>query len=129
VNFNFDSMNPRLHICLIPLLLSCALGASMVQALAQTAAPDRFKQLDKNSDGKLSQDEFPYPYFYKQHDKDGDGMLSVEEAAQIKPLGKTAPASPDSTTTPAAPTAAADFKPRPHGEEATKAGLKPEVLA
>ena len=122
-------MTPKLSLSI---LLSFALG---FQAWAQTgaqpatAAPDRFKQLDKNSDGKLSQDEFPYPYFYKQHDKDGDGMLSAEEAAQIKPLGKTAPASPDSTTTPAAPTAAADFKPRPHGEEATKAGLKPEVLA
>jgi hypothetical protein len=95
-----NSMNPRLHSCLIPLLLSCALGASMVQALAQTASPDRFKQLDKNSDDKLSQDEFPYPYFYKQHDTDGDGLLSPDEAAQIKPIGKEAPASPVATTTP-----------------------------
>lgn len=122
-------MNPRLHSCLIPLLLSCALGASMVQALAQTAAPDRFKQLDKNSDDKLSQDEFPYPYFYKQHDTDGDGLLSPDEAAQIKPIGKEAPASPVATTTPTTPATAADFKPRPHGEEAAKAGLKPDVLA
>lgn len=122
-------MTPKLSLFI---LLSFALG---FQAWAQTgaqpatAAPDRFKHFDKNGDGKLSQEEFPYPYFYKQHDKDGDGMLSAEEAAQIKPLGKTAPASPDSTTTPAAPTGAADFKPRPHGEEATKAGLKPEVLS
>ena len=118
-------MTPKLRLC----VLLCVLCASAVQNHAQTAAPDRFKHFDKNGDGKLSQDEFPYPYFYKQHDKDGDGMLSAEEAAQIKPLGKTAPAAPDSTTTPAAPTAAADFKPRPHGEEATKAGLKPEVLS
>jgi CubicO group peptidase (beta-lactamase class C family) len=101
----------------------------MVQALAQTAAPDRFKQLDKNSDDKLSQDEFPYPYFYKQHDTDGDGLLSPDEAAQIKPIGKEAPASPVATTTPTTPATAADFKPRPHGEEAAKAGLKPDVLA
>ena len=26
---------------------------------------ERFRQYDKNGDGKLSQDEFPYPYFYK----------------------------------------------------------------
>jgi CubicO group peptidase (beta-lactamase class C family) len=94
-------------------------------ALAQTAAPNRFQQLDKNSDGKLTQEEFPYPFFFKKHDKDGDGMLSREEAAEIKAAGgKT-------TTTPptAAPAAASDFKPRSHGDEVTKAGLKPEVLA
>jgi CubicO group peptidase (beta-lactamase class C family) len=97
----------------------------VVQTKAQTAAPDRFQQFDKNGDGKLTQEEFPFPFFFKKHDKDGDGMLSREEAAEIKAAGgKT-------TTTPptAAPAAASDFKPRPHGDEATKAGLKPEVLA
>jgi len=114
-------MTVKAHFSLLCIIVS--------SALAQTAAPDRFQQLDKNSDGKLTQEEFPYPFFFKKHDRDGDGMLSREEAAQIKPLGKTAPAAPDSTTTPAAPTGAADFIPRPHGDEATKAGLKPAVLA
>jgi len=100
-----------------------------LSAFAQTTAPDRFKHFDRNGDGKLSQEEFPYPYFYKQHDKDGDGLLSPEEAAQIKPVGKAAPADPGSTTIPTAPPAGSDFKPRPHGDEAAKAGLKPEVLA
>lgn len=109
------------------LILLCAIPITV--AFAQTAAPDRFKQLDKNSDGKLNQDEFPYPYFYKQHDKDGDGLLSPEEAAQIKPIGKAAPASPGTTMTPTVPPTTTDFKSRSHGEEATKAGLKPEVLA
>jgi CubicO group peptidase (beta-lactamase class C family) len=115
-------MTPKLHRSI---LLLCALCVSADQTKAQTAAPDRFKQLDKNSDGKLTQEEFPYPFFFKKHDKDGDGMLSREEAAEIKAAGgKT-------TTTPptAAPAAASDFKPRPHGDEAAKAGLKPEVLA
>jgi CubicO group peptidase (beta-lactamase class C family) len=119
-------MTPKLHHSL-PALLLCVLGASVVQIHAQTAAPDRFKQLDKNSDGKLTQEEFPYPFFFKKHDKDGDGMLSREEAAEIKAAG----GKKSTTTTPptAAPAAGSDFKPRPHGEEATKAGLKPEVLA
>lgn len=106
-----------------------AVGVLVGAAHAQTTAPDRFKHFDKNGDGKLSQDEFPYPYFYKQHDKDGDGLLSPEEAAQIKPLGKTAPELPGAPPTPITPATAADFKPRPHGEEATKASLNPEVLA
>ena len=122
-------MTPKLHHFITPLLLLCVLGASVVQTQAQTAAPDRFKHFDKNGDGKLSQEEFPYPYFYKQHDKDGDGLLSPEEAAEIKPVGKSAPPSPGATTTPTTPSTAADFKPRPHGEEATKASLNPEVLA
>ena len=122
MSLHFNFMTPKLHHSI---LLLCILGASVVQAKAQTAASDRFQQLDKNSDGKLTQEEFPYPFFFKKHDKDGDGMLSREEAAEIKAAGgKT-------TTTPptAAPAAASDFKPRPHGDEAAKAGLEPEVLA
>ena len=122
MSLHFNFMTPKLHHSI---LLLCILGASLVQTNAQTAAPDRFKQLDKNSDGKLTQEEFPYPFFFKKHDKDGDGMLSREEAAEIKAAGgKTTTTSPT-----AAPAAASDFKPRPHGDEATKAGLKPEVLA
>ena len=107
------------------ILLFCALFVSAVHTKAQTAAPDRFEQLDKNSDGKLTQEEFPYPFFFKKHDKDGDGMLSREEAAEIKAAGSK------TTTTPptAVPAATSDFKPRPLGDEATKTGLKPEVLA
>ncbi len=107
----------------------CAVGVLGGAAHAQTTSPDRFKHFDKNGDGKLRQDEFPYPYFYKQHDKDGDGLLSPEEAAEIKPVGKSAPPSPGATTTPTTPSTTADFKPRPHGKEATKASLNPEVLA
>jgi len=115
-------MTPKLHRSI---LLLCSLCVSAVQTSAQTAAPDRFQQLDKNSDGKLTQEEFPYPFFFKKHDKDGDGMLSREEAAEIKAAGgKTTTTSPT-----AAPAAASDFNRRPHGDEATKAGLKPEVLA
>jgi hypothetical protein len=107
---------------------------SVVQTHAQTATPDRFCQLDKNSDGKLTQEEFPYPFFFKKHDKDGDGMLSREEAAEIKAAGgkpTTTPSTPAAPTPPSAgtPTATTDFKPRPHGEEATKAGLKSELLS
>jgi acetyl esterase/lipase len=39
---------------------------------------DRFKQFDKNGDGKLSAEEFPVAQF-KQMDTDGDGVLTLEE--------------------------------------------------
>lgn len=105
-------------------------------AMAQSAAPPnlRFQRFDKNGDGKLSQEEFPYPYVFKRYDKDGDGMLSPEEAAEIKVIGRQVPTAPGTTDTPTpkttpAPATAADFKPRAHGDEATRAGLKPDVLA
>ncbi len=122
MSLHFNCMTPKLHRSILLLYSLCV---SAVQAKAQTAASDRFQQLDKNSDGKLTQEEFPYPFFFKKHDRDGDGMLSREEAAEIKAAGgKTTTTSPT-----AAPAAASDFKPRAHGEEAAKAGLKPEVLA
>lgn len=103
---------------------------------SQISGDQRFQRFDRNADGKLSQEEFPYPYFFKQYDKDGDGLLSQAEAAEIKAVGRQAPAAPSGTDTPApktapapAPAPAADFKPRPHGDEAAKAGLKPDVLA
>jgi hypothetical protein len=118
VSLHFNFMNPKLHYSI---LLLCVLGASVVQAKAQTAASGRFQQLDKNGDGKLTQEEFPYPFFFKKHDKDGDGMLSREEAAEIKAAGgKTTTTSPT-----AAPAAASDFNRRPRGDEATKAAVAP----
>ena len=50
-------------------------------AIAQPSGglADRFKQLDRNGDGKVSAEEFPGPLF-KQMDKDGDGFVTMEEA-------------------------------------------------
>ncbi len=42
--------------------------------------PPRFKQMDKDGDGKVTQSEFtgPAPLFYRM-DKDGDGSLTMDE--------------------------------------------------
>ena len=42
---------------------------------------ERFKQLDKNGDGKVSAEEFHGPLF-KQMDKDGDGFVTPAEARE-----------------------------------------------
>ena len=115
----------------IPLV--AVLCVSVVQTYGQTSetqtgAPDeRFQQLDKNKDGFLTPDEFAVEKLFQKLDKDGDGKLTPAEAAAFR-AGKTKPA--DDPAAPAAPAApAGTFKPRPHGDEATKAGLKPDVLA
>ncbi|MBN8457250.1 MAG: serine hydrolase [Verrucomicrobia bacterium] len=117
-------------ICLS--LLTCInLPAQETQPAHSGGLAERFRHLDKNNDGKLTREEFPYPFVFKKHDKDGDGMLSREEAAEIKPIGRGATPSTGTTEKPApatTPAAASDFKPRAHGDEAAKAGLKPEVL-
>ncbi|MDI6783711.1 MAG: alkaline phosphatase family protein [bacterium] len=40
---------------------------------------ERFKQMDKDGDGKLTESEFPRPEFFKQLDKNGDGYVTETE--------------------------------------------------
>ncbi len=62
-------------------------GIALVQAwvVAQDTAverdlQDRFRQLDKNGDGKITTDEVPQSPFFKQRDKNGDGAITLAEA-------------------------------------------------
>jgi arylsulfatase A-like enzyme len=41
---------------------------------------ERFRQFDRNSDGKLTPDEFPRPEVFMQMDKNKDGVVTLEEA-------------------------------------------------
>ncbi len=48
------------------------------------AAPlQRFKQLDKDNDGKLSKEEFPRPKIFERLDADKDGYLTPAELAKF----------------------------------------------
>src|SRR5262249_40353776 len=92
-------------------LLCAAIGAVVDVALAQQKSEaeslqQRFKQLDKNADGKITTDEVPMSPFFKQRDKNGDGVITLAELmADVESVGK-APAAAAATKAiqqPAAP--------------------------
>jgi len=41
---------------------------------------ERFKQSDRNGDGKLTPDEFPQEALFKRMDTNGDGVVTLDEA-------------------------------------------------
>jgi thiol-disulfide isomerase/thioredoxin len=64
-------------ICCMALL---ALRGFAQQAAEIKALEDRFKQLDKNGNGRITIDELPPSPFFKQRDKNEDGAITLEEA-------------------------------------------------
>jgi CubicO group peptidase (beta-lactamase class C family) len=130
-------MRNRFYLCLVP--CSALLAQSLVAAQAPQWSPERiFATWDKNADGKLTADELPRPQLFKMLDKNGDGAVTREEVGSIRNAGPAAGARQgmgaaarwkDIGVSQGAPLPpAADFKPRPHGDEAEKAGLKPDTL-
>ena len=60
------------------LLVWCVAGLAQ-QSQSAAGLAQRFKQLDRNGDGKLSRDEFPQPAIFKDVDQNGDGFATREE--------------------------------------------------
>lgn len=116
----------------LPFLIACVIAVATAQESprAQISVEQRFKQWDKNADGKLTEEEVPGPQFFKRLDKNGDGGVTLEEA---RTFGGGARRNADvHGADPAAKVKlppAENFKPRAHGDEAKAAGLKPEMLA
>jgi len=57
-----------------------ALPGFAQQTDAEKTLQQRFGQLDKNGDGKITTDELPQSSFFKQRDKNGDGQITLAEA-------------------------------------------------
>jgi CubicO group peptidase (beta-lactamase class C family) len=101
--------------------------ASFTLVAAQEPAKfdDRLKRFDKNGDGKLHKEEMPEALLklFERMDANKDGVVTPEEAARVQLPG----AGKDKRD-------GVEVKPDPknerkHGDEATKAGLDPKVLA
>lgn len=78
---------------------------SALVASAQTT-PERFPQFDKNSDGKLTREEFPAAKIFDGADADKDGLLTREEIAAYFRKQQSG-----TTTTPTTPPPAMPSKP------------------
>ena len=68
-----------------PLLLICL---SAAVTMAQSGPANRFQQLDKNGDGKISREELGDDTRFKQYDRNGDGFVTLEEARAVYRAGK-----------------------------------------
>jgi hypothetical protein len=55
-------------------------AAGRARAASGGGIAERFKQLDKNGDGKLTPDEVPNTQLFKRMDANGDGVVTLEEA-------------------------------------------------
>jgi CubicO group peptidase (beta-lactamase class C family) len=106
-------------------LAAFGLAISVLAAQEPAKFDDRLKRFDKNGDGKLHKEEMPEALLklFERMDANKDGFVTPEEAARVQLPG----AGKDQRDGVA-------VKPDPknerkHGDEATKAGLDPKVLA
>ncbi len=96
-------MQPTIPIsCVLAMLASFTLAAQEpTQRAAGGGLAERFKQLDRNGDGKVSREEGGSLRFFEAADKNKDGFLTIEEVQVYLAAWRTAqPAAPEQ---PAAP--------------------------
>ena len=72
-------MKTTIAMGLSVVIVCLTLAAHEPSRPAGSGLAERFKQLDRNGDGKVSAEEFPSPLF-KQMDQDGDGFVTLDEA-------------------------------------------------
>lgn len=109
----------------LPPLLAVAFLLCIAHAQTASTPDARFRQFDKNGDGKVTPEELGMPNLFPRLDKNNDGFITPDESAAFS-MGRGGNRE-GSTAAPQVPVG--NFKPRAHGQEATTAGLKPEALA
>jgi catechol 2,3-dioxygenase-like lactoylglutathione lyase family enzyme len=94
-------------INLSTILVCLATFAQTEQRGSGGGLAERFKQMDRNGDGKVSREEGGSLQFFDAADKNKDGFLTLEEVlAYFAARRTTQPANPPATTTPSPPVAA-----------------------
>jgi len=94
-------------LCAVVVVGAASLTAQQPDQQSRPAGglAERFKQLDKNGDGKLTRDEAPKTLPFDQWDANKDGVVTVEEvtAFYTKPRANGDAAKPESPSAPAIP--------------------------
>lgn len=75
-------------------------AASAQEASAVQALDDRFKQLDKNGDGRITTDELPDSPFFQARDQNHDGAITLAEAQAFLAAESGPPAAGDEEARP-----------------------------
>lgn len=92
-----------------------AIRAAAQQTPAEQALEARFRQLDKNRDGKITTDELKQSAFFKQRDANADGAITLAEAQAVLAASIAVDAVPSQPTTAAIRKAPQALVPADHG--------------
>lgn len=81
-------LSPRRCVWASALVIAGAMGLQLVSAQDGKILTERFTQLDKDSDGKLTPQELTAPAIFEKLDSDKDNVVTLDEAKQAFAAGR-----------------------------------------